>query len=93
MWPGQQLHLARPTRAGTDPAWAPIDNGARGCQPDDMSDQGVDGSGSPLYPDILDEIGEASFPASDPPQSWTWETGPTPPPEPESTKETEARPD
>jgi len=27
----------------------------------------------PLRP-TLDELGEASFPASDPPPSWTWET-------------------
>ena len=29
--------------------------------------------------DALDETGEASFPASDPPSSWTWDVGGRPP--------------
>ncbi|UGS34494.1 hypothetical protein [Capillimicrobium parvum] len=34
--------------------------------------------GRPLRPTV-DELGEASFPASDPPPSWIWEPPRTPP--------------
>lgn len=35
----------------------------------------------------LDELGEASFPASDPPQAWTWETREPPPAAPLTSEE------
>jgi len=43
-----------------------------------MNDQRQDADVKPRNRPTLDEIGEASFPASDPPQSWTWEVGAAP---------------
>src|SRR5689334_20102093 len=62
----------------------PIDSEAAGEQACPMTNrEQTEPGGRATVHAMLDEIGEASFPASDPPQSWTWEieTVPEPPPD------------